>query len=378
MAYVHEQPGWPAFRWDAKALLSPLGEVRHRQGRLLGRMTGLGFSFRAQAHVATVTNDVVKSSAIEGETLNTDEVRSSVAMRLGLDAAGLPKPGRRVEGIVELMLDATGRFDEPLTKERLFRWHELLFLEGRSGLTPIEVGSWRRGPMHVISGPIGRERVHFVAPEGVRVEREMDAFLRWFNGDAGATLPAQDVDPVLRASLAHFWFVTVHPFDDGNGRIARAIADMSLARADGSSERFYSMSSQIERERSDYYVALENAQRGGLDITAWHAWFVGCLGRAVENAEGELDSVLRKDRLWRRLDSMPINARQRTVINRLLGNFVGKLTTSKYAKLAKCSADTALRDIRELIEWGVLVQNPGGGRSTSYGLREDDGLEQRA
>lgn len=371
--YIHERPEWPALRWDDAALLLRLVSVRHKQGRLLGRMSGLGLAFRTQANVAILTSDVVKSSAIEGEMLSPDEVRSSIALKLGLDNAGLPPPGRHVEGIVELMLDATQGYEEPLSETRLFRWHDLLFPEGRSNLTRITTGAWRGGAMHVISGPIGRERVHFQAPAAARVPEEMTRFLGWFNGGPmpgdGAFKP---IDPVLRASLAHFWFVTVHPFDDGNGRIARAIADMSLARADGTRDRFYSMSAQIERERLDYYAELERAQRGGPDITGWHAWFLGCLERAIDGAEHALEAVLRKERVWRSIHTMPVNERQRVVLNRLMGEFVGHMTTSKYAKIAKCSTDTALRDIRELLEWKVLAPNPGGGRSTSYRLADPD------
>lgn len=369
MRYIHEQSGWPALRWDPAAVMPHLVAVRHKQGRLLGRMSALGFELRTEASVSVLTSDVVKSSAIEGEILNPDEVRSSIALKLGLDNAGLPKPGRHVEGIVELMLDATQRFEETLGETRLFRWHDLLFPDGRSNLTRITTGAWRRGAMHVISGPIGRERVHFQAPDATRVQEEMATFLGWFNG---GPLPGdgafEAIDPVLRASLAHFWFVTVHPFDDGNGRIARAIADMSLARADGTRDRFYSMSAQIERERPDYYAELERAQRGSLDVTGWHAWFLGCLERAIDGAEHALEAVLRKERVWRSIHTMPVNERQRVVLNRLMGEFVGHMTTSKYAKIAKCSTDTALRDIRELVEWKVLAPNPGGGRSTSYRL----------
>lgn len=366
MPYIHEQPGWPKFLWDGDTLANPLGGVRHRQGLLLGRMESLGFDLRTVASLKVLTSDVVKSSAIEGEDLDPDEVRSSIARRLGLDVAGLPRAGREVEGVVEMMLDATQRFEEPLSAERLFGWHAALFPTGRSGMRRITVGAWRpgeAGPMRVVSGPIGRERVHFEAPGADRLGSEMGAFLDWFNGSRG-------MDPVLKAGVAHFWFVTVHPFEDGNGRVARAIADMALARADGTRERFYSMSSQIEAERKEYYLRLESAQRGGLDITPWLGWFLGCLDRAIEGAGATLSGVLSKARLWQRVNQRPVNDRQRLVINRMLDGFRGFLTTSKYAKLAKCSTDTALRDIRELLERGVLVQNPGGGRSTSYRLAD--------
>lgn len=360
--YVHERPGWPQLVWEDGPLLGLLADVRHRQGRLLGRMEQLGFDLRAEASLSVLTSDVVKSSAIEGEVLDPREVRLSIARRLGLDAAGLPKAGRDVEGVVEMMLDATQSYQLPLTTERLFAWHAALFPTGRSGMTRIAVGTWRpagSGPMQVVSGPMGRERVHFEAPEPERVPAEMERFLAWFNASA-------PLDPVLHAGLAHFWFVTIHPFEDGNGRIARATADLALARADDTKERFYSMSAQIEAERKEYYLQLEAAQRGELDITRWLAWFLSCLGRAIKGAEETLAVVLHKAELWRRINRSPVNERQRLVINRLLDGFQGHLTSSKYAKLAKCSPDTALRDMRELVERGILIQNPGGGRSTSY------------
>lgn len=368
MPYIHEKPGWPEFLWDSDALAGPLAEVRHRQGLLLGKMESLGFDLRTEASLTTLTSDVVKSSAIEGEMLDPDEVRSSIARRLGLDAAGLPEAGRDVEGVVEMMLDATQKFEAPLSKERLFSWHAALFPTGRSGMGRITVGGWRTkeaGPMRVVSGPVGREKVHFEAPMADRLDSEMAAFLDWFNGP-----PA--VDPVLKAGMAHFWFVTIHPFEDGNGRIARAVADMALARADGTHERFYSMSSQIEAERKEYYLRLESTQRGGLNITLWLEWFLGCLDRAIEGAEVTLSSVLYKAKLWRRINEQPVNERQRLVINRMLDGFQGFLTTSKYAKLARCSTDTALRDIRELLERNIIVQNEGGGRSTSYRLADPE------
>jgi len=365
MTYIHERPDWPRFGWNAERVLPTLAEVRHQQGRLLGRMEALGFALRTEASLTTLTQDVVKSSAIEGEHLNPKDVRSSIARRLGIDVGGLPA-GRHVEGVVEMMLDATQKYEEPLTPERLFGWHAALFPTGRSGLRPIKVGGWRgreAGPMQVVSGPYGRERVHFEAPDAERLASEMTAFLAWFNGE-------DIIDPVLQAAIAHLWFVTVHPFEDGNGRIARAIADMALARADGSRERFYSMSAQIEAERKEYYTQLERQQRGDLDITGWIGWFLDCLGRAILAAEAELSSVVVKARLWERINQHPINERQRLVINWLLGGFRGNLTTAKYAKLAKCSTDTSLRDIQALLERRVLIQNPGGGRSTSYRLAE--------
>ncbi len=368
MTYIHELPRWPELTWDSEALAGSLAAVRHMQGRHLGRMETLGFDLRSEASLSALTDEVVKSSAIEGEHLNPKEVRSSIARELGLDVAGLPEPGRGVEGVVAMMLDATRSFDQPLTAERILGWHAALFPTGRSGMSRITVGAWRTGeagPMQVVSGPIGKERVHFQAPDAGRVSDEMNQFLEWFESP-------KDLDPVLEAGVAHLWFVTIHPFDDGNGRIARAIADMGLSQADGTKDRFYSMSSAIEAQRKEYYQQLETAQRGSLDITAWLAWFLSCLDRTIEEAETSLGSVLHRAKLWQRINPRPVNERQRKVINRMLDDFQGHLTTSKYAKLAKCSPDTALRDIRELLERGILVQNPGRGRSTSYRLAEPD------
>ncbi|MBD3335182.1 MAG: DUF4172 domain-containing protein [Candidatus Eisenbacteria bacterium] len=368
MTYIHEMPGWPELTWNSEALAGALAAVRHKQGRHLGKMETLGFDLRSEANLTALTDEVVKSSAIEGEHLDPEEVRSSIARRLGLDVAGLPAPSRDVEGVVEMMLDATRRSDDPLTEERLFGWHAALFPTGRSGMRRIVVGAWRTGeagPMQVVSGPIGRERVHFEAPAASRLELEMKRFLNWFNGSSAA-------DPVLKAGVAHLWFVTVHPFEDGNGRIARAIADMALSRADGTKDRFYSMSSGIEEERREYYRELEAAQRGSLDITRWLEWFLECLDRTIEDADRTLGSVLHKARLWQRINLRPVNERQRRIINQMLDDFQGHLTTSKYARLANCSNDTALRDIRELLERGILVKNPGGGRSTSYRLADPE------
>ncbi len=370
MPFIHDLSEWPAFVWDTQALAEALAAVRHRQGRHLGKMEAMGFDLRIEASLTALTHEVVKSSAIEGQNLDTDQVRSSIARRLGLDAAGLPRPGREVEGVVEMMLDATRNFDEPLASERLYAWHAALFPTGRSGMYQITVGEWRRGeagPMQVVSGPMGRERVHFQAPDARRLEGEMEQLLDWFNRPS-------NIDPVLKAAVAHFWFVTIHPFDDGNGRIARAIADMALSRADGSKDRFYSMSSGIEAEPKEYYTQLESAQRGSLDITSWLAWFLGCLDRAIDAADTMLSTVLHKARLWQRINTKPVNERQRTVINRMLDDWKGHMSTSKYAKLTTCSPDTALRDIRELMERGILVKNEGGGRSTSYRLADPDGV----
>ena len=367
MTYIHELADWPTLTWDAGKLSALLADVRHRQGRLLGRMEGLGFRLRSEAKLSTLTADVVKSSAIEGEKLNAEEVRSSIARRLGLEYGGAAVAGRDVEGIVEMMLDATQNYEQPLTTERLFGWHAALFPTGRSGMHKITVGAWRpieAGAMQVVSGPIGRENVHFEAPTADKLDQNMTAFLEWFEASNG-------VDPVVKAGVAHFWFVTIHPFEDGNGRIGRAIVDLELARADGTAERFYSMSSQIEVERKEYYLQLERGQRNGLDITLWLEWFLGCLGRGITKADEALSGVLQKARLWETVNQQPVNERQRKVINRLLDGFEGKLTSSKYAKLAKCSEDTALRDIRALVERGVLIKNEAGGRSTSYTLKLD-------
>jgi Fic family protein len=368
--WIHQHKAWPHLTWDASGLTSKLAQVRHQQGRLLGRMEGVGFALKQEASLATLIQDVVKSSAIEGEILNLDEVRSSIARRLGLDAGGLVPASRHVEGIVEMMLDATQHYRAPLTAERLFGWHSLLFPTGRSGMNRITVGNWRpesADPMQVVSGPIGKETVHFEAPEAARLYAEMAAFLAWFEG-------GDETDPVLRAGLAHLWFVTIHPFEDGNGRIARAIADLALARADGMAERFYSMSAQIEAERRDYYLQLEQQQRGALDVTPWLSWFLDCLGRAIANADGTLAHVLYKTRLWDYARQCPLNERQQLVLNRMLNGFKGHLSTSKYAKLAKCSNDTALRDIRELVAHNILIRNEAGGRSTSYRLPQLDEL----
>ena len=366
--YIHEQPDWPRFHWRPEGLVDLLASVRHRQGRLLGRMEVLGFDLRQEALLGTLTEDVVTSSAIEGEFLDAKQVRSSVALRLGMDIGGMSHADRNIDGIVELMLDATKNPFELLTMDRLFGWHAALFPTGHSGLSSITVGGWRTdstGPMQVVSGPIGRERVHFEAPASSRLPGEMQAFLDWFNAPA-------EIDGVLKAALAHLWFVTVHPFDNGNGRIARAIADMALARSEGSFQRFYSMSSQIRQEREEYYLVLERTQKGSMDVSDWVNWFVACLGRAVEDAERTFATVLRKARLWERHSGPTLNERQRRVIELLIDGFEGNLTTSRWARIGKCSQDTALRDITELLERNVLERSAKGGRSTSYSLVELD------
>ncbi|MDA1321084.1 MAG: Fic family protein [Proteobacteria bacterium] len=363
MTYIHELADWPNLIWDHSALAQPLAAVRHRQGRLIGRMEALGFALREEAVLRTLTEDVLKSSEIEGEVLDREQVRSSIARRLGMDVVGLVPADRDVEGVVEMMLDATQNYAQPLTADRLFGWHAALFPTGRSGMSRINVGAWRTpegDPMQVVSGPIGRERVHYEAPAADCLDAEMTAFLHWFE--------TATPDPVLKAGVAHLWFVTNHPFDDGNGRIARAIADLALARAEGTSQRFYSMSAQIRAERKTYYEMLEATQKGDLDVTAWLLWFIACLDRAFDGAETILASVMRKARFWETLADQPLNERQRKVLNRLLDGFEVKLTNAKWAALAKTSSDTALRDISDLMQRGILERDAGGGRSTSYSL----------
>jgi Fic family protein len=362
--YIHELEGWPGFRWNQERLAEQLAAVRHRQGRLIGRMEALGFQLRAEANLETLTEEVIKSSEIEGEILEKDQVRSSIASRLGIDIGALTPADRNVEGVVEMMLDATQRFAEPLTAERLFAWHASLFPTGRSGMRKIIVGAWRdesAGAMQVVSGPMGRERVHYEAPAAPLLQAEMTKFLDWFE-------KSEPADLVLKAAIAHLWFVTIHPFEDGNGRIARAIADLMLARSEGNAQRFYSMSAQIREERKTYYDILEATQKGNLDITDWLDWFLSCLDRAFDGAETILAAVMAKAKFWEIHRDQTFNERQRKVINRLLDGFEGKLTNAKYAKIAKCSSDTALRDIDDLLKKGVLARDAAGGRSTSYSL----------
>ena len=362
--YIWQRPEWPRVRQDSTRLAEPLARVRHDQGKLLGRMEALGFEMRSEATLRTLTEDVVKTSEIEGEILAPDRVRSSIASRLGLDAGALPATDRSVDGVVEMTLDATRNYAASLTEERLFSWHAALFPTGYSGLRRIRVGRWRDdtdGPMQVVSGPIGRQRVRYEAPPAARLGDEISAFLDWFED-------TPSMDPVLAAGLAHLRFVSVHPFDDGNGRIARAIADMALARSEGSPERFYSMSAQIRLECNAYYDILEAAQKGGLDITDWQVWFLDCLGRAIGSARHTLATVLAKASFWEAHAADMLNRRQVKILDRLLDGFEGKLTSSKWAKMNRCSQDTANRDIRDLIERGILVRGPAGGRSTSYDL----------
>lgn len=362
--YLYDRPDWPRFHWNQEALTNLLAAVRYRQGYLLGRMAALGSDLRQEAALRTLTEDVLKTSDIEGETQDPEQVRSSLARHLGIDVGGLGHADRNADGIVRIMLDVTGRYDAPLTAERLQEWHALLLPDGRHGPRRVPARVWRddrTGPMQVISGLAGRERVHFEAPPAGRLQREMTRFIEWFN-------ESDELDGLLKAGLAHLWFVTIHPLDDGNGRIARAIADMALARSEESPQRFYSMSSQIRKERTDYYRILEATQQGAMDVSVWMYWFLNCLNRAIDGAETTLDAVLDKARFWKRIAGFSLNGRQRDVLTRLLDGFKGELTTSKWAKLAKCSQDTALRDIKELVEHGILLRNPGGGRSTSYSL----------
>jgi Fic family protein len=362
--YVHELPQWPSFRWDGAKLVQRLAAVRHQQGRLVGHMEGLGFKLKQEAVLKTLTEDILKTSEIEGERLDAEQVRSSIARRLGIDIGALKPADRNVEGIVDMMLDATRDYERPLTVERLFAWHASLFPAGRSGMLKIKVAAWRddgTGPMQVVSGSVERQTVHFEAPAARRLNKEMSAFLDWFNATG-------EMDPVLKAGLAHLWFVTIHPFDDGNGRIARAIADMELARSEASSQRFYSMSAQIRQERKAYYDVLEQTQKGSMEVTPWMDWFLGCLGRAIDGAQVSLSSVLAKARFWESVADVALNERQRQMLNRLLDGFEGKLTNAKWAKIAKCSSDTALRDIQRLVDEGILIRGSERGRSTSYTL----------
>ena len=367
MSYIYQLKEWPDFKWSQERLEKLLAGVRHHQGRILGRMEGFGFKLQVEATLETLILDVLKSSEIEGEILNPDQVRSSIARRLGLDIAGLVPSDRSVDGVVEMMLDATQNYNRVLTDERLFDWHAALFPTGRSGMHRIVVGAWRNNlpndPMQVVSGAMGKQKVHYQAPESEVLTGEMKVFLRWFNGE-------NNIDPVIKAAIAHLWFVTVHPFDDGNGRIARAITDMQLARADGSNQRFYSMSAQIRKERRGYYAILEETQKGNLDITAWLEWFLHCLDAAILATGETLATVLKKARFWDRHAASALNERQKMMLNKLLDGFNGNLTSSKWAKIAGSSSDTAVRDINDLLQKGILEKEPQGGRSTNYILKD--------
>ncbi|WP_200974806.1 Fic family protein [Echinicola sp. 20G] len=362
-AFIHQKDNWPEFTWNSNDFLDLLSEARNLQGRLIGKMETLGFDLRNEALLDTLTLDVLKSSEIEGEFLDPDQVRSSIARRLGMEIAGAVDAERSVEGVVEMMLDATQRCFDPLTADRLFDWHAALFPTGRSGMYKITVADWRKdttGPMQVVSGAMGKERVHFQAPDSNLVEKEMTRFLYWFNNSK--------MDLVMKAAIAHLWFVTIHPFEDGNGRITRALTDMLLAQADKSNQRFYSMSAQVRLERKQYYEILEKTQKGNLDITDWIVWFLNCLINALRSTDLILSKVLFKADFWLKHIDTPINDRQRKLLNRLMDGFDGKLTSSKWAKIAKCSKDSAVRDINDLIEKGILQKEAAGGRSTNYEL----------
>ncbi len=360
--FIHQLKNWPKYFWDAEKLSAKLGSVRHGQGKILGQMQAMGFRVQEETMLQALTLDVVKSSEIEGKLLNMEQVRSSIARRLGIDVGGTVVTERDVEGVVELMLDATQRYEDTLDLDRLFGWHAALFPTGRSGMYRIKVAGWRDGPMEVVSGAMGRERVHFTAPDAEKLPAEMNAFFDWFN-------TIQEIDPVLKAAVAHLWFVTIHPFDDGNGRIARAITDMQLARADGSAQRFYSMSAQIQKEREAYYQILERTQRGDLDISDWLEWFLECLFNSMGNTAVTIEKIIERGKFWENHRESEFNLRQQKMLHILLEDFFGKLNVSKWALMTKCSTDTALRDIQDLLKKGVLEQEEAGGRSTSYKLK---------
>lgn len=372
--YIHNRDNWTDFSWDNKKVLLKLSETRNLQGKLLGRMESLGFDLQNEAILNTLTLEIVKSSEIEGEILETEQVRSSIARRLGIDIAGAIESERHIDGIVEMMLDATQRYDLPLTKERLFGWHSALFPTGWSNMFKITVADWRKdikGSMQVVSGPLGREKVHFEALAAERIDSEMEKFLDWIETE-------KEVDPVLKAAISHLWFVTIHPFEDGNGRISRAITEMILARSDNSVKRFYSISAQIRVERKQYYEVLERTQKGDSDITEWILWFLECLQEAINSTYDVLQRVLQKAEFWKTHSATILNERQQKMINRLLEGFTGKLTTTKWGKICKCSQDTALRDIQDLIKKNILQKEPSGGRSTNYELIEMPGGNTRS
>lgn len=360
--YIYEFSNWPNFRWNESEVQQILGKVRHLQGKIFGQVSALGFSIKEETMLSTLTLDVLKSSEIEGELLNYEEVRSSIARRLGLDYAGMVYPDRNVEGVVEMMLDATQNYDKPLDEERLFSWHASLFPTGRSGMYKIDAGCYRKEEMQIVSGAMGKEKVHYKAPPAEQVKYEMDRFLDWFNKDT-------KIDIVVKAAIAHFWFIIIHPFDDGNGRIARAISDMLLSRSDESSQRFYSLSNQILLERKIYYSTLQKIQYEDGEITEWIVWFLNTLYFALKDTEQTIEKVLYKANFWDVHKNTELNSRQRLMLNKLLFGFEGKLNTSKWAKMAKCSSDTALRDIQDLLKKEILEQEPGGGRNTSYKIK---------
>ena len=362
--YIYQYDQWPDFTWDDKEINGILGKVRHLQGKILGQMEALGFSIKKEALLSTLTLDVLKSSEIEGELLNYEQVRSSIARKLGLDYAGMVHSDRDVDAVVEMILDATQKYNEPLDEERLFGWHAALFPTGWSGMLRIDTGCYRKDEMQVVSGPMGKEKVHYHTPSHKLVNSEMDDLLKWINEES-------KIDTVLKAAIAHFWFIIIHPFDDGNGRIARALSDMLLARSENSSQRFYSLSNQILTEKKIYYEILQKVQHSSGDITEWLVWFLNCLYRALISTEKTLKKALYKADFWDKHKETILNSRQRLMLNKLLDGFDGKLKTSKWAKIAKCSADTALRDIKDLIEKDILKQEESGGRSTNYQLIQD-------
>jgi len=361
--YIYQYSNWPNFTWDEKEIQVLLGKLRHLQGKIFGQISALGFSIREDTMLSTLTLDVLKSSEIEGEILNYEQVRSSIARKLGLDYAGMVYSDRYIDGVVEMMLDATQNYLQPLNDERLFGWHAALFPTGRSGMHKINTGCYREDEMQVVSGPMGNEKVHFQAPPPSQVKHEMDEFLNWLNGNT-------QLDMVIKSAIAHFWFIIIHPFDDGNGRIARAISDLLLARSDNNSQRFYSLSNQILQERKVYYAVLQKSQHSDGNITEWLTWFLNCLFRALENTGKAIEKVLDKAEFWDKHKETLLNSRQRLMLNKLLDGFEGKLKSSKWAKITKCSADTALRDIKDLMEKGILKQEISGGRSTNYILNE--------
>lgn len=359
--YIYQKENWTDFVWDNAIVSAVLGDVRLLQGKMLGQIHSLGFSSKEEKKLEMLTLDVLKSSEIEGETLNYEQVRSSVARRLGINTAGLVTSPRDVEGVVEMMLDSTQNYSEPLTEDRLFGWHAALFPTGYSGMHKITVARYRTEEMQIVSGAMGKEKVHYEAVAATDVEKEMKLFLDWFNDDT------IQIDPVLKAAIAHFWFIIIHPFDDGNGRIARAISDRMLARSESSKERFYSLSKQILAERNDYYAVLKKTQHNN-DITDWLVWFLNCLKTALLETENSMQNILLKTEFWEKHKDILINERQRLMINKLFDDFYGKLTTSKWAKITKTSTDTALRDIKDLMEKGILQQEEAGGRSANYSL----------
>lgn len=361
--YIHQRSDWPHWTWDEKVLLPLISEIRHQQGLLLGKVKWIGFPLNLEAQLEIFALDILKSNAIEGNILNPEEVRSSIAKRLGLESVGLSPTTHYVDGIVEMMLDATHQFSKEVTEERLFGWHNCLFPTGRSGMYKILVGTWRKdldGPMQVVSGGMGREKIHFEAPPADRVPDEMECFIQWLN--------ESQLEPLIKSALAHLWFVTIHPFEDGNGRIARALSDLLLTRSDQVPSRFYSISAQIELQKKDYYRELEMAQRGDLNITSWLQWYLSCLKSALNSSDSLLEKIFVRSRFWEIHRETPLNERQRYMLKKLLGDFTGKLKTAKWAKMCKCSHDTASRDIKDLIKHRILEKEDAGGRSTSYRL----------